>query len=73
MYHFARSLQPDLDRSAEPPASIAALADQPGKPPGARPGVHDWTQRDDTALLRARTEELFRWLALDRSGSEHTT
>ncbi len=63
MYHFARSLQPDLDRSPEPPEKIAALLTPPTT---VRRGVHDWTRRDDQALLRARTEELFRWLALDR-------
>jgi len=64
MVQFARSLQPDLDRSPQPPARVAELAGDPGS--GVRPGVHDWTRRDDQALLRARMAELFRWLALDR-------
>jgi 3-hydroxybutyryl-CoA dehydrogenase len=69
IYHFARSLLPDLDRSSDPPLELARL---PGGERAAGPvrrGVHDWSRRDDQALLRARTEELFRWLALDREGS----
>lgn len=59
MYQFARSLQLDLDRSAQPPVEIAAAARGAGS-------VHDWKTRDRDALLRARMDELFRWLALDR-------
>ncbi len=63
MVQFARSLQPDLDRTPEPPAKLATLPSRPG----TRKGVHDWSRREDTALLRARTEELFRWLTLDHA------
>jgi 3-hydroxybutyryl-CoA dehydrogenase len=66
MYNFARSLQPDLDRSADPPQKIADLLTRDMSSPAIRRGVHDWSRRDDAALLHARTEELFRWLALDR-------
>lgn len=64
MYHFARSLQPDLDRSPDPPLEIAGLLSH--RQGTVRRGVHDWSRRDDEAPLRARTEELFRWLARDR-------
>jgi 3-hydroxybutyryl-CoA dehydrogenase len=65
MYQFARSLLPELDRSAEPPAAIAELLRQ--TPAGtARRGVHDWSRRDDQALLRMRNGELFRWVSRDR-------
>ena len=30
-------------------------------------GVHDWAGRDGNALVAARMEELFRWLAADRA------
>ncbi|HEX5326459.1 MAG TPA: 3-hydroxyacyl-CoA dehydrogenase family protein, partial [Acetobacteraceae bacterium] len=63
MYQFAASLQPELDRSPRPPQAIADLAAQAPADRTIRRGVHDWARRDDAALLRARTEELFRWLA----------
>lgn len=69
MYYFARSLQPDLDRAPEPPVRIAELV-AGGAAGTVRIGVHDWTRRDDAALLGARTEELFRWLALDRKKAQ---
>jgi 3-hydroxybutyryl-CoA dehydrogenase len=57
MDSFARGLLPDLDVSDEPPAAVRDSV--------ARGGVHDWSQRDAAALRAARTEELFRWLAVD--------
>ncbi len=66
MYHFARSLQPDLDCSPDPPPGVADLLTKGVAADAIRRGVHDWSRRDDRAVLRARTEELFRWLALDR-------
>jgi 3-hydroxybutyryl-CoA dehydrogenase len=54
---FARGLLPDLDCSPEPPKAVAESV--------ARGGVHDWNRRDADALRAARTDELFRWLAVD--------
>jgi len=62
MVQFARSLLPDLDRNPLPPDRLDALARDAG-------GVYDWRQRDREALLRARMDELFRWLAADRGTS----
>jgi 3-hydroxybutyryl-CoA dehydrogenase len=66
MYRFACSLQPDLDRAPEPPTKIADLVAIDRHGTTSRRGVHDWTRRDAEGLLQARTEELFRWLVLDR-------
>jgi 3-hydroxybutyryl-CoA dehydrogenase len=66
MVQFARSLQPHLDTAPDPPPRVAELLTRAPAPQHVRRGVHDWTRRDDTALLRARAEELFRWLAVDR-------
>lgn len=66
MVQFARSLQPHLDTAPEPPLQVAGLLTRAPSGPHIRRGVHDWSRRDDAALLRARAEELFRWLALDR-------
>jgi 3-hydroxybutyryl-CoA dehydrogenase len=66
MYHFARFLQPDLDRSSDPPEKIGALvaAGARGLPNGK--GIYDWGARDGAALLAARKQELIRWLKVDR-------
>ena len=66
MYHFGRSLMPDLDRSPAPPEAVARLVDEGATGLANRRGVHDWTKRDGEALLAARMEELFRWLKHDR-------
>ncbi len=66
MIQFARSLQPHLDTAPDPPPRVTELLTRAQSAPQARRGVHDWARRDDAALLRARTEELFRWLAHDR-------
>ena len=66
MHAFARFLQPHLDTSPEPPAAIGDLvaAGSYGLPSGR--GVYAWDERDGEALLRARMDELFRWLRADR-------
>lgn len=69
MYHFGRSLMPDLDRSPEPPEAVARLVADGANGLANRRGVHDWTKRDGEALLAARMEELFRWLKHDRAGA----
>jgi hypothetical protein len=57
MESFARGLLPYLDTSTEPPTAVSESV--------ARGGIYDWSQRDAEALRAARTEELFRWLAVD--------
>ena len=67
MVAFARFLQPALDVSPAPPATLDELvaAGHRGLPSGR--GVYDWQQRDGEALLQARMDELFRWLKADRA------
>jgi 4-hydroxy-tetrahydrodipicolinate reductase len=62
MESFARGLLPHLDRSAEPPPAVSERI--------ARGGVYDWSRRDADLLRAARTEELFRWLAVDSSSRD---
>ena len=66
MVAFARFLDPSLDTSKEPPKALDDLvaAGHRGLPSGR--GVYDWGKRDGKALLDARMNELFRWLAADR-------
>lgn len=67
MYHFGRSLMPHLDASPEPAAAIAELVAQGADGLGNGRGVYDWGKRDGAALVRARMDELFRWLAADKA------
>jgi 3-hydroxybutyryl-CoA dehydrogenase len=60
MLAFAQGLQPHLDTAAQPPRAIGDVAQ--------RGGIYDWERRDASALRAARTEELFRWLEVDREG-----
>jgi 3-hydroxybutyryl-CoA dehydrogenase len=69
MYHFGRSLMPDLDRAPEPAAAVASLVADGANGLANGRGVHDWTKRDGEALLAARMAELFRWLKHDREAS----
>jgi 3-hydroxybutyryl-CoA dehydrogenase len=66
MYHFGRSLIPDLDVSPEPPQGIADLVAEGANGLANGRGVYDWSKRDGEALIKARMEELFRWLKYDR-------
>jgi 3-hydroxybutyryl-CoA dehydrogenase len=67
MYHFGRSLMPHLDTGAEPAAAIAELVAQGADGLANGRGVHDWSKRDGPALIKARMDELFRWLKADRA------
>jgi 3-hydroxybutyryl-CoA dehydrogenase len=60
MLAFAEGLQPHLDVAPLPPRAIGDVA--------KRGGIYDWEKRDAGALRAARTEELFRWLEVDRQG-----
>lgn len=67
MYHFGRSLMPHLDTGAEPAAAIADLVAKGADGLANGRGVHDWSKRDGPALIKARMDELFRWLKADRA------
>ena len=69
MYHFGRSLMPDLDRAPEPAEAVASLVAGGANGLANKRGVHDWTKRDGDKLLEARMAELFRWLKQDRERS----
>jgi 3-hydroxybutyryl-CoA dehydrogenase len=69
MYHFGRSLMPDLDRAGEPAEAVARLVADGANGLANKRGVHDWTKRDGDRLLKARMAELFRWLKHDRERS----
>jgi 3-hydroxybutyryl-CoA dehydrogenase len=72
MVAFARFLQPSLDVSPLPPPALEALvaAGHRGLPSGR--GVYDWKSRDGAVLLQARSDELIRWLKIDRAGRTPT-
>jgi 3-hydroxybutyryl-CoA dehydrogenase len=67
MYHFASFLVPHLDVSPEPPDAIRELVEAGNRGVPSGRGVYDWSERDADALLRARMDELFRWLQVDRN------
>lgn len=67
MYHFGRSLMPHLDAAPGPAAAIAELVTKGADGLGNGRGVYDWGKRDGAALVRARMDELFRWLAVDKA------
>jgi 3-hydroxybutyryl-CoA dehydrogenase len=67
MYHFGKSLIPDLETAPEPPAKLAELVKSGANGLANGRGVYDWSKRDGKALLAARMEELFRWLKQDRA------
>ena len=66
MYSFARSLQPDLDISSEPPLAVADLVNEGRRGLPSGKGIYDWTKRDGEALLKSRMDELFRWVKCRR-------
>jgi 3-hydroxyacyl-CoA dehydrogenase len=66
MYHFGKSLIPDLDISSEPPRVIADLVADGANGLANGRGLYDWSKRDGQALVKARMDELFRWLKHDR-------
>lgn len=62
MVNFASFLQPSLAVDTAPPAQLQELAATPGAT------VHGRSAAEMAALLEARREELFRWLAADSAG-----
>ncbi len=68
MYHFGKSLMPDLDVSPEPALRIGDLVAEGANGLANGRGVYDWSKKDGKALLKARMDELFRWLKVDREG-----
>jgi 3-hydroxybutyryl-CoA dehydrogenase len=67
MYHFGSSLMPDLETSPRPAQKIAELVERGANGLANGRGVYDWSKRDGKALVKARMEELFRWLKHDRA------
>lgn len=65
MYHFGKSLMPDLDVSPAPTEGIAKLVAEGANGFANGRGVYDWSKKDGKALLKARMDELFRWLKAD--------
>jgi 3-hydroxybutyryl-CoA dehydrogenase len=65
MYPFAQFMFPSLDRSAEPPAAIAALISKGDHGVSSGRGVYDWAGGRGAALLSSRRQELLRWLKVD--------
>ena len=67
MVAFAEFLQPHLDTQPLPPHAVRNLPLAGHRGLASGKGVHDWAGRDGDALVAARMEELFRWLAADRA------
>jgi 3-hydroxybutyryl-CoA dehydrogenase len=65
MYHFGKSLMPDLETSPVPHAKIAELVEKGAAGLSNGRGVYDWSKRDGEALVAERMNELFRWLKHD--------
>ena len=66
MYHFGASLMPRLDTAPLPADAVKSLVDSGANGLANKRGVHDWKKRNGKALVQARMDELFRWLAADR-------
>lgn len=66
MVAFAKFLDPVIDAGAAPPPALDRLVAQGhrGLPSGR--GVYDWSKRDGSGLLKARMDDLARWLKSDR-------
>ena len=71
MYHFAKSLLPDLETASELPREVAQLVTEGANGLANGRGIYDWSQRDGKALVTARMAELFRWLKRDREGTQN--
>jgi 3-hydroxybutyryl-CoA dehydrogenase len=66
--NFAVTLFPHLDRAPMPAAPVAKLVHDGSTGLANGRGVHNWRKRDGKALVKARMDELFRWLASDQKG-----
>lgn len=67
MYHFGASLMPHLDTAPLPAEAVKSLVDDGANGLANKHGVHDWKKRNGRKLVKARMDELFRWLAADRA------
>jgi 3-hydroxybutyryl-CoA dehydrogenase len=65
MVSFGASLMPHLDTSPAPAEAVRKLAAEGANGLSNGRGVYDWRKRNGKALVQARMEELFRWLAAD--------
>ncbi|MGE0154234.1 MAG: 3-hydroxyacyl-CoA dehydrogenase family protein [Reyranellaceae bacterium] len=61
-FNFARTLLPHLDNRPAPAAAVGRLVRSGATGAAAGRGIHDWKKRSSQALLKARMDELFRWL-----------
>lgn len=71
MVSFARFLQPTLDTADQPPERVTALASS--KIEKGLGGVHGLDAATAGGLLKARRDELFRWLLNDRKSTDVAT
>jgi 3-hydroxybutyryl-CoA dehydrogenase len=71
MVSFAQFLQPHLSTAPQPPTKVVAFASTDGS--SGRTGVHQLNPDAASELLRARRNELFRWLAKDRESRQDGT
>ena len=71
MVSFAQFLQPELNTSPQPPQRVVQLGSS--QEVSSYPGVHQFDQAAVGGLLRARREELFRWLQHDRENTHPTS
>jgi 3-hydroxybutyryl-CoA dehydrogenase len=69
-FHFAITLFAHLDKASLPAAPIAKLVAGGSTGLANGSGVHNWRKRDGKALVKARMDELFRWLAADKTGRQ---
>ena len=67
MYHFGASLMPHLDTDKLPAKAVKKLVAKGANGLANGRGVYNWKKRDGKALVKARMDELFRWLAADRA------
>ncbi|MGE0659679.1 MAG: 3-hydroxyacyl-CoA dehydrogenase family protein [Reyranellaceae bacterium] len=67
MYHFGASLMPHLDTDRLPARAVKKLVASGANGLANGRGVYNWKKRDGKALVKARMDELFRWLAADRA------
>lgn len=67
MYHFGKSLLPHLDVAPEPAKAIAELVASGANGVSNGRGAYDWSKRDGAGLIKARMDELFRWMKADKT------
>lgn len=66
-FNFALTLLPHLDSAPSPAAAVGRLVRDGASGAGAGRGIYDWKKRSSKTLMKARTDELFRWLVEHRA------